>query len=138
MRRANRKQPMSTLLISHAPNQEAYRTDGPRGFFSYADLGLAAATDGRFSAHRARANQLVAKGEGTGPHRHEADFQLIYVLKGRALVNYEGQGPRELVAGDLVYQPRGVRHDVEEVSSDYEHLEISMPATYETHPVEAV
>ena len=129
---------MNHLIVTHSPAQSDFRSDGPRAFFAYADLGLSEATQGAFSAHRAKALLPVHAGEGTGPHVHEAEFQLIFVLRGRALLNYQGRGMTELVAGDLVYQPKNLHHDVVEVSVDYEHLEISMPAKYETRAVPAV
>jgi quercetin dioxygenase-like cupin family protein len=129
---------MTRLLIAHPPTPEEYRQDGPRAFFAYSDVGLSEATDGYFAAHRVKSVQTVLQGQGTGPHIHEADFQFIYVVKGRALLNYEGYGHAELKAGDVIFQPRGLRHDVVEVSEDYEHIEISQPAKYATRSVPAV
>lgn len=123
---------MPKPLIHRAPQPAEFRSDGPRAFFSYADLGLATETAGKFGAHIVRANRAVRPGDGTGWHVHEADFQLIYVIRGQAVLNYEGAGRQTLKAGDAVYQPRGLKHDVVEVSEDYEHLEIDMPASFET------
>lgn len=49
-----------------------YVSGGWRDFFLYRDLGIAKATEGKVIAHLVRAN--MAPGEGTGWHRHEADF----------------------------------------------------------------
>ena len=43
------------------------------------DLGVAEATHGKVIAHLVRAN--MAPEEGTGWHRHEADFQIIIMIK---------------------------------------------------------
>jgi len=126
---------MPTPHIARAPHLADFKVDGARPFFAYADTGLATSTGGRFGATFVRTVRAVEPGDGTGWHFHEADLQLIYVTAGRAVLDYEGLGRQELRAGDMVFQPRGVRHDVVEVSDDYQHLEIDMPAAFETHPV---
>jgi len=122
--------------IARAPAPEAFKADGARPFFAYCDTGLAASTGGRFGATLVRTVREVKPGDGTGWHFHEAEFQLIYVIQGRAVLEYEGVGRQVLQAGDMVYQPRGVRHDVVEVTADYQHLEIDMPALFETRPAQ--
>ncbi len=52
---------------------------GFRDWLEVRNLGLAEATQGAYWAHVGRAKDL---GCGTGPHYHEMDFQIIYVLKG--------------------------------------------------------
>ena len=121
--------------IARAPQPSDFTVEGGRPFFAYADTGLAASTGGRFGATFVRTVRAVKPGDGTGWHFHEAELQLIYVIEGRAVLEYEGLGRQVLTAGDMVFQPRGVRHDVVEVSDDYRHLEIDMPAAFETHPV---
>ncbi|NUZ08005.1 cupin domain-containing protein [Piscinibacter koreensis] len=123
--------------ISRAPDAADYKSEGARPFFAYADSGLAASTDGRFGATFVRTVRAVRPGDGTGWHFHEAELQLIYIIHGSAVLDYEGIGRQTLKAGDLVFQPKGVRHDVVEVSADYQHLEIDMPAAFGTHPVDA-
>ncbi|MEO7336961.1 MAG: cupin domain-containing protein [Caldimonas sp.] len=120
--------------IARAPAPGDFKAEGARPFFAYADTGLAASTDGRFGATFVRTVRAVKPGDGTGWHFHEADLQLIYVIHGHAVLEYEGLGRQVLKAGDMVFQPRGVRHDVVEVSEDYQHLEIDMPAAFETTP----
>ena len=120
--------------IARAPEPADFKVEGARPFFAYADTGLAASTGGRFGATFVRTVRAVKPGDGTGWHFHEADLQLIYVIHGHAVLEYEGVGRQVLKAGDMVFQPRGVRHDVVEVSEDYQHLEIDMPAVFETTP----
>lgn len=127
---------MTLPHIARAPKNEDFKSDGPRPFFAYADTGLAASTGGRFGASIVRTVQAVKPGDGTGWHFHEADFQLIYVIRGHAVLNYEGLGRQVLNAGDMVYQPKGARHDVVEVSEGYEHIEIDMPAEFKTVAVQ--
>jgi len=120
--------------IARAPDLGDFKVEGARPFFAYADSGLAASNGGRFGATFVRTVRAVKPGDGTGWHFHEADLQLIFVIHGHAVLDYEEMGRQVLKAGDMVFQPRGVRHDVVEVSEDYQHLEIDMPAVFETTP----
>ncbi len=118
--------------VSHADTSR-FVTDGLRPFFEYRDLGIAAATDGRFLAHviRARPGHHAAGGW----HRHDLGFQLVYILKGWVKFRYEGQGEVTLNAGACVHQPPGIRHMEVEHSDDLELIEITMPADFATEPV---
>jgi hypothetical protein len=67
--------------FSHVkPNDTQYRSDGLRDFFLYRDLGVADATHGKVIAHLVKAN--LPPTDGTGWHKHIADFQIVYMLKG--------------------------------------------------------
>ena len=108
---------------------------GLRDFFLYRDLGIAKATHGKVIAHLVRAN-LAPEG-GTGWHRHEADFQIVIMLKGWARFMYEDQ--ETLVsAGDCVHQRPGIRHYLFDYSPDMEYLEIVSPADFKSVDVEPV
>jgi len=104
--------------------------DGLRSYFEYRDLGFAAATGGRYHAQVVRARE--ARSQSTGRHRHGLDFQMIYVLKGWAEFDYEGQGRVHVGAGDSVLQPPGIVHDLVTFSDDFEVLEITSPAAFST------
>jgi quercetin dioxygenase-like cupin family protein len=66
-------------------------------------------------------------------HYHKIDFQVIYCLKGRIKVVYEGQGePFWLETGDLVVQPPEIRHRVLECTAGAEVIEVTSPAEHET------
>jgi quercetin dioxygenase-like cupin family protein len=119
--------------VSHA-RHGAFRRDGLRPFYEYRDLGIEAATSGRFHAEVIRPN---ADNPGkAGPHRHALDFQIVYVLKGWVVFDYEGVGKVRLEAGDCVHQPPGIIHAEIEHSDDLEMLEITAPARFETTPVD--
>ena len=60
----------------------AFVPGGLRDFFVYRDLGVAEATHGKVIAHLVKAN--MAPEEGTGWHCHEADFQIVIMIKGWA------------------------------------------------------
>jgi mannose-6-phosphate isomerase-like protein (cupin superfamily) len=116
-------------IVNHL-GPDSFKPDGMRPFFEYRPLGLDRLTGGKVGALVARARP------GHHPdaprHTHTLDFQFIYVLKGWAIFDYEGYGEHRLVAGSTVYQPPGVRHKEIAHSDDFEVLEITMPAEFET------
>jgi len=122
------------FTVSHL--RDARFESGLRSFFEYRDLGIKAATDGRVVAHviRGRPGALFS-GQ---PHRHDATFQLVYVLRGWIEFEYEGQGAVRLEAGSCVHQPPLIRHRELGHSEDVELLEIVMPADFATEEVAAV
>ena len=105
----------------------AFQPGGLRDFFQYRDLGISAATGGQVIAQLVRAN--MAPEAGTGWHRHEANFHIVYMLKGWARFMYEDQ--LTLVnAGDCVHQRPGIVHFLFDYSPDMEYLEIVSPADF--------
>lgn len=122
----------TAFVATHA--RDAHFERGLRAFFEYRDLGIAKATEGRVVAHVIRAAE-GADFSGQ-PHLHETQFQFVYVLKGWAIFEYEGYGEHKLVAGSTVYQPPGIKHKEIAHSDDFEVLEITMPAEFETGTVE--
>ncbi|TMQ03435.1 MAG: cupin domain-containing protein [Deltaproteobacteria bacterium] len=119
--------------VSHA-NRSAFHRDGLRPFYEYRDLGIEAVTSGRFHAHVIRPNP-DNPGQA-GRHRHALEFQIVYVLKGWVVFDYEGVGHTRLEAGDCVHQPSGIVHAEIEHSDDLEMLEITSPARFQTEAVE--
>ena len=120
----------TTTRFSHVkPEDTAYVPGGLRDFFLYRDLGIAEATHGKVIAHLVKAN--MAPETGTGWHRHEAEFQIVIMVKGWAKFMYEDQ--ETLVsAGDVVHQRPGIRHYLFDYSPDMEYLEIVSPADFTT------
>ncbi|GGX32497.1 hypothetical protein GCM10007242_44270 [Pigmentiphaga litoralis] len=120
----------TTTDFSHVkPGDTPYRGEGLRDFFQYRDLGIAAATHGKVIAHLVRAHSAPEK--GTGWHRHEADFQIVIMLKGWAKFMYEDK--ETLVeAGDCVHQRPGLVHYLFDYSPDMEYLEIVGPADFKS------
>ena len=120
----------TTTEFSHVkPRDTAYREDGLRDFFQYRDLGIADATHGKVIAHLVRAHN--APEAGTGWHRHEADFQIVIMLKGWARFMY-GDKETLVEAGDCVHQQPGIVHYLFDYSPDMEYLEIVSPADFKT------
>ncbi|HEX4327994.1 MAG TPA: cupin domain-containing protein [Burkholderiales bacterium] len=112
------------------PETSDFKVDGLREYFEYRDLGIKDATDGRAVAHviRARGGHQ-AGGEW---HRHETQFQMVYVIKGWVRFEYEGQGEVLLKAGTCVHQPPNIRHREIEHSADLELLEVVLPGEFKT------
>ena len=122
------------ITVSHAGDARFER--GLRAFFEYRDLGIRQATQGRVEAHVIRA--AAGQDFSSQPHRHDTEFQLVYVLKGWIEFEYEGQGAVRLEAGSCVYQPPGIRHRELGHSEDVEMLEVVLPAGFTTLEVDAV
>ena len=122
--------------FSHVrPQDTQYLGNGLRDFFLYKDLGIAAATGGRVLAQLVKAN--IAPTQGTGWHRHEADFHIVFMLKGWARFMYEDKETL-VAAGDCVHQRPGIKHYLFDYSEDMEYLEIVSPVDFKTIPVAAV
>jgi len=60
------------------------------------------------------------------------DFQMIYVLQGKARFWFDGKGEVSVEKGDCFYQPDGIMHDALWMSPDCELLEITAPGEFET------
>lgn len=110
--------------------ESGFKGGGLREFFEYRDLGIGAATAGRYHAQVIRAREATTS--GTGRHRHALDFQMVYVLKGTVTFWYEGEGEFDFGPGDSVLQPPGIRHELTRCSDDMELLEITSPAEFAT------
>ena len=103
---------------------------GLRDYFSYRDLGMLEATGGRVMAQINRAKAAVTE-EG-GKHHHVVDFQMNYVLKGWAKMNFEGIGEVLMEAGTAMHMPPGIKHTFVSCSDDFETLEICLPGDFAT------
>ena len=122
-----------TLVVLHE-DEDAFETGGLRTQFAYRDLGIAAATGGKYNAH-------VIRAAGGAPpisaHRHaDIDFQLVYVTRGEVTFWYEGRGEETLKAGSVHLLPPGIKHSVVGWSDDIEMVEITSPTEYDTEEVE--
>lgn len=125
----------TTTRFSHVkPGDTPWRAEGLRDFFLYRDLGVAEATHGQVIAQLVKANEAPEK--GTGWHRHEAKFHLVYMLKGWARFMY-GDQETLVEAGDMVHQRPGIVHFLFDYSPDMEYLEIVSPADFGTLDAEA-
>ncbi|WP_029528488.1 cupin domain-containing protein [Polaromonas glacialis] len=120
--------PELQTIFSHVkPSDTDFVSGGLRDFFTYRDLGIEKATGGRVIAQLVKANQPPER--GTGWHVHEAQFHIVYMLKGWARFMYENQETL-VVAGDCVHQAPGIRHFLFDYSPDMEYLEVVGPAAF--------
>ncbi len=115
--------------IQHAKDGK-FIHDGLRAYFEYRDLGIKDSTDGKAVMHVIRAREGThATGEW---HRHEVQLQIVYVIKGWAIFDYEGYGEHKLEAGTCVHQAPGMRHREIAHSDDLELIEIVLPGEFKT------
>jgi quercetin dioxygenase-like cupin family protein len=118
-----------TFSVQHASDQP-FVHNGLRPYFDYRDLGIKASTNGMAVMHVIRAHEGT---HATGQwHCHNVQLQIVYVLKGWAIFEYEGHGEHKLVAGSCVHQPPGIRHREIAHSDDLELIEIVLPGEFET------
>ena len=124
-------------FVVHRFTPEGFKTDGLRTYAHYRDLGIRDATDGMVVAHVIRFSEPCDPKVVSKEHTHEAEFQMIYVLKGSITTAFEGEGTHTMRAGDAWLQPCNIRHKVLDYSQDCELLEIVMPADFKTVELEA-
>jgi uncharacterized RmlC-like cupin family protein len=122
--------PAQRFTVSHL-NETDYKRDGLRAYALYRDLGVAAASGGLCQAHVIRMLSPCTD-EVRKPHLHEAELQLIYVLRGWVKNEFEGEGVHMMSAGSCWLQPPGIKHTVLDYSADAELLEIIVPADFKT------
>jgi uncharacterized RmlC-like cupin family protein len=124
---------VQTFTVNHL-NEADFKVDGLRPYARYRDLGIALATGGLCQAHVIRLIPPCTD-EVRERHMHEAELQLIYVLKGWIKNEFEGHGPQMMSAGTCWLQPPGIKHTVLDYSADCEMLEIIVPADFKTAEV---
>ncbi len=103
---------------------------GRREFFSYADLGVAEASNGAMKAQIMRSDQGLTS--PTGWHYHVCEQQFIHVLKGWVDLSFEDGRKLRLKQGDSMMIPGGTRHNETGTSSELEILEVNTPAQFGT------
>jgi hypothetical protein len=126
--------PTQTFTVSHL-NEADFKQDGLRTYALYRDLGIAGATGGLCQAHVIRLLSPCTD-EVRKQHLHEAELQLIYVLKGWVKNEFDGEGIQMMSAGSCWLQPPGIKHTVLDYSADVELLEIIVPADFKTLDVD--
>lgn len=109
-------------------DESLYVNRGLRDYFSYRDLGIAAASDGRIIAQINRANQAVTK-EGE-LHHHVLDTQWNLIVRGWAKMKFEGTGIVHLAEGTCFHMPANIKHTFVACSNDLMILEVCTPADF--------
>lgn len=119
-----------TFVATHAKGAP-FKT-GLRAYAAYRDLLIEQATGGAAQAHVIRLLGKCDPKVVSIPHYHGVQFQLLYMLKGWMIGEYEGAGRIKMTAGSCWIQPPGIRHQVIDYSDGCEMLEIILPAKFET------
>lgn len=123
--------PKQRFHVSHL-REEDFKVSGLRAYALSRDLGFAEATGGMVDAHVNRRGRPFNAEEVAHRHFHDIRFQMVYVLKGWAKMEFEGQGEVTVREGSAWIQPPGIKHTVLGFSDDYEILEMIIPAKYDT------
>ncbi|MDO8943883.1 MAG: cupin domain-containing protein, partial [Desulfobacterales bacterium] len=89
------------------------------------DLLVSEASNGRMRAQVATAIEGMT--QPTGWHYHVCEGQLVYTTRGWADLQFNDQRIR-LEAGDSIFIPGGVPHNEIATSTDFEYIEVSVPA----------
>jgi quercetin dioxygenase-like cupin family protein len=109
----------------------AFKT-GLRSYAAYRDLNVEKATGGAVQAHVIRLLGKCDPKVVSIPHYHGVQFQMLYMLKGWMIGEYEGAGRVKMTAGSCWIQPPGIRHQVIDYSDGCEMVEIILPAKFAT------
>ena len=118
------------IAISKADNPEL--VPGRRDFFTYRELGVTKASQGKIRAQVTKATQGLS--EETGWHVHLCEGQFVYMLSGWVDLEFAGGRKERIVAGDSLYVPGNTPHNEFATSDEFELLEISIPADMGTIP----
>ena len=119
------------FVVTHLKDAEF--KPGLRAYAHYRDLALDQATGGAVQAHVIRLIGPCDPKVVSLPHYHGVQFQMLYMLKGWMIGEYEGQGgPIKMEAGSCWIQPHGIRHTVLDYSDNCEMVEIILPAKFAT------
>lgn len=119
------------FVVSHL-HEDDFESGGLRSYAKYRDLGIAAATSGLARAHVIRFVPPFRADVVSIPHYHDVEFQMIYVLKGWLVSEFEGHGAITMRQGSCWLQPPRIKHTVLDYSDDCEVLEVILPADFET------
>ena len=139
-----KSKPQTRTSVSRRPHKfvksklrnEDFKADGLRTYAHYRDLGIKDATHGMALAHVIRFKGKCDPHVVSKNHMHEADFQMIYVLKGSITTEIKGHGVHKMNAGDSWLQPHSIVHKVLDYTDGCEVLEIVMPANFRTVELE--
>ena len=121
------------VTVSKADNPEM--VPGRREFFTYRELGVTKASEGKIRAQITKATQGLS--EETGCHVHLCEGQFVYMLSGWVDLEFAGGRKERISAGDSLYVPGNTPHNETATSDAFELLEVSIPADMGTVPCDA-
>jgi len=75
--------------------------------------------------------QLVSmpKGPGIPAHVHEESDDIVFVLKGKAIMEIEGIGSFDLKKGSCMRVPKNTKHRIHDVTEDLLQYNVFAPPT---------
>ena len=121
--------------VSHL-REEDFQGGGLRSYAKYRDFGFAEATGGTAQAHVIR--MIPPRTDEVSVwHSHDVSFQMVYVLQGWIMTEFDGEGPHVMRKGSAWLQPPDIKHIVHDYSDDCELLEVILPAGFETKNTDA-
>lgn len=97
----------------------------------YRDLGLLEGSKGLLRARQVRYGSGAAY-QSSDWRAHDLDFEFIYVLKGKAMMEIEG-ATHTLQPGAAITQPGFTWHRIYDISDDFEFIEILGPGDFDTY-----
>jgi len=124
------EQPLD-FVYDWSPVKNAVWKDLDGSGAQYRDLGLEVASKGLMRARQIRLG-LGAGKLSSDWRAHDLDFEFVFVLKGSATLEIEG-AVHKLSKGAAITQPGLTRYRLDDVSSDFEYIEILGPGTFQTY-----
>jgi len=129
-----RKTKPADMTVERSLASDPVFNPGRRQEIKYRDMGLERATKGDIRAEVMHISEGVS--QPTGWHYHECDVQYLHMIKGWVKMEFPGEGPIILEAGDSITIPGGNIHQELCSSDNMELLEITIPAKIGTVPVD--
>lgn len=108
---------------------------GRRSWVKYRDLGVKDATDGAVSVTIMHIDD-TSSSKPTGWHYHTAPMQFNYIVEGWVKFEFPDLGVLTVKAGESIMIPGGTIHQELCSSEPLRLLEVFVPSTFETVPVE--
>jgi mannose-6-phosphate isomerase-like protein (cupin superfamily) len=108
--------------VASTARWQPWRLEG----FEARDTGIAAATSGLATVRVVRSIEPLALQE----QHTNTEFLFLFVLSGAVALHCDGRDPVGLKTGDSCVLPEGLRHGWKDCSSDFEMLEVALPAAF--------
>ena len=70
---------------------------------------------------------LISKGAEVPEHIHEDEDDILFPLKGKAVMSIEGEGTFSLEPGIIVRVPKGTKHKIGEVTEELLLFDVFAP-----------
>jgi len=134
MTTTDRKMSADGMSVVYRDSENPKYNPGRREQIKYRDLGLEEATNGEIRAEIMEVSEGMSR--PTGWHYHECDVQFLHVITGWVRMEFPGEDPMTLKAGESITIPGGVVHQELGSSDNMELVEVTIPAKIGTVNVE--